>query len=95
MKKYYVYIVECSDGRYYTGVSNNVERRLKEHNEGIDSKAYTFNRRPIRLKYTVSFTNIINAIQFEKQVKGWSRSKKEALINGAYEELIELAKKKR
>ena len=94
MKKYHVYIIQCSDGSYYTGISNDIERRLREHNEGKDSKSFTFNRRPVRLKFSTSFTNSIDAIRFEKQVKGWSRAKKEALINGEFKELIALAKKK-
>ena len=94
MKKYTVYIVECSDNSYYTGVTNNLKRRINEHNEGKDVKAYTYNRRPVILKYFTDFTNSIDAIRFEKQVKGWRRAKKEALINGEFEKLVKLARKK-
>jgi len=79
MNEYYVYIVKCSDSSYYTGVTNNVAKRLAEHNDGIDPFSYTYSRRPVELFYLASFTNPNQAIAFEKQVKGWSRTKKEAL----------------
>ena len=77
---YFVYIIECSDGLYYTGVTNNIERRLAEHNEGLDPKAFTFKRRPVVLRYCERFSDIKRAIEWEKQLKGWSRKKKEALF---------------
>ncbi|MGG9972491.1 GIY-YIG nuclease family protein [Ferruginibacter sp. SUN002] len=97
MKKahnYYVYIVECSDKSYYTGVTNDYERRLWEHNNGENKKAYTYKRRPVILKYCEHFYNIKNAIAWEKQLKGWSRKKKEALFVGNWKEIIRLAKSK-
>ena len=89
---YFVYIVECSDGLYYTGVTNNVERRILEHNEGIDIKSFTFKRRPVRLRYSLRFSDIRQAIEWEKQLKGWSRKKKEALFNDDWDEVSRLAK---
>lgn len=89
----YVYILECADGSYYTGVSNDVERRVSEHNEGLDKKAYTYKRRPVKLVYQVSFTDPYYAIALEKQIKGWSRKKKIALIKGEYDRLPELSKR--
>ena len=83
---YFVYIVECTDGFYYTGVTNNLNRRIDEHNEGIDPKSYTFKRRPVVLKYWLCFTNVEKAIEWEKQLKGWSRKKKEALFIDDWEE---------
>jgi putative endonuclease len=91
---YYVYIVECSDKSYYTGVTNDVERRLWEHNNGDDKKSYTYKRRPVQLKYCEHFLQIQNAIAWEKQLKGWSRKKKEALFNDDWEEIKYLAKSK-
>jgi putative endonuclease len=82
----------CSDGSYYTGVTNNVERRLYEHENGTDSRCYTFKRRPLKLIFTESFADINQAIAFEKQVKGWRRAKKEAIINGDWHLLPELSK---
>jgi len=89
---YYVYIVECADGAYYTGVTNNVNRRLGEHNEGVSAKSFTYNRRPVVLKYSMRFNKIEEAITFEKQVKGWSRKKKEALFEEDWEQIGLLAK---
>jgi putative endonuclease len=92
MKQYFVYILLCSDNSYYTGITNNLERRLYEHENGIDPKSYTFKRRPVKLVFQEMFTEVIQAIAFEKQVKGWSRAKKEALINGNWDLLPELSK---
>ena len=89
---YYVYIIECSDKSYYTGVTNNLERRLAEHNEGYSPTSYTFKRRPVILKYSQQFHDVMQAIEFEKQVKGWSRKKKEALFNEEWNELKRLSK---
>ena len=89
---YYVYILECSDKSYYTGVTNNIDRRLGEHNAGEDESSYTFKRRPVVLKYCEQFNDIKQAIELEKQIKGWSRKKKEALMQEKWEELIKLSK---
>ena len=89
---YYIYILLCADGSYYTGITNDLERRLAEHNAGVDTKCYTFSRRPVVLKYSEHFRQVEHAIAREKQIKGWSRKKKEALIEGNFEELINLAK---
>ena len=77
---YYVYIVRCCDGSYYTGVTNNVQRRIGEHESGVDPKCYTFSRRPLELLYSEYYFDIRQAIDREKQIKRWSRRKKEALI---------------
>ncbi len=87
MKKYYVYILKCNDDSYYTGVTNNVENRFKQHSEGLDTKSYTFSRRPLELVFTREFNRPLPAIAFEKQVKGWSRKKKEALIKENFAQL--------
>jgi putative endonuclease len=89
---YYVYIVECIDKSYYTGVTNNIERRLWEHNNDNNALAYTFKRRPVLLKYCQRFQDINQAIAWEKQLKGWSRKKKEALFVDNWNEIIRLAK---
>ncbi|MDD5341525.1 MAG: GIY-YIG nuclease family protein [Patescibacteria group bacterium] len=95
LTSYYVYIVECSDKSYYTGVTNNIDRRIWEHNNDEDSKHYTYNRRPVILKYLESFQNIDSAIVREKQIKGWTRKKKEALMRGDENELFRLARGRR
>ena len=87
----YVYIIECSDKSYYTGVTNNLEDRFEQHVQGINRNCYTFSRRPLKLIFHELFNNPISAIAFEKQIKGWSRKKKEALINKNYELLKKLS----
>ena len=95
MKTMYVYIVECSDGSYYTGVTNNADKRIVEHNEGIDKESYTYNRRPVKMVFAERFNDPIQAIAFEKQLKGWSRKKKKAIIDGKWELLPNLSRSKR
>ncbi|WP_373400336.1 GIY-YIG nuclease family protein [Algoriphagus halophilus] len=92
MERYFVYILECSDSSYYTGVTNNIDRRFAEHQDGIDSFSYTYYRRPVNLVFQQDFQEIKEAIAFEKQIKKWSRAKKEALIRGDWEQLKELSK---
>lgn len=94
MKTYHVYILHCSDNSYYTGITNNIEKRLKEHNTSLDKISYTYSRRPVKLVYHESFQNPNDAIAWEKRIKGWSRKKKEALIRGDFEELKRLSNKK-
>ena len=87
---YFVYILNCSDSSYYVGVTNNVEKRVWEHNQGI-VPGYTSKRKPVRLVYYQEFLEINEAIAFEKQLKGWRRAKKEALIKNNIEELKKLS----
>ena len=94
MKQSYVYIIKCSDGSYYTGVTSNLSSRIYKHNSGFYPDCYTFNKRPLELVFYCEFTDITLAIEKEKQIKKWSRAKKEALINENYETLVTLAKKK-
>ncbi|MCF2500068.1 GIY-YIG nuclease family protein [Dyadobacter chenhuakuii] len=91
MRIYYVYILKCSDGSYYTGVTNCLERRFTEHVNGRNVTCYTFTRRPVELVFFREFGYVNDAIAFEKQVKGWSRKKKEAIINGDWDGLRPLA----
>jgi putative endonuclease len=90
---YYVYILLCKDKTYYTGVTNNIERRLLEHNSGMSEDSYTQMRRPVELKYYQLFNSIEEAIRWEKKIKKWSQRKKEALIDKNYHLLPELSKK--
>ena len=92
MKSYYIYILKCSDNSYYTGVTNDLERRISEHEIGDDPRNYTFKRRPFELVYYDEFHNINDAIDAEKQIKGWRREKKEALIRGNYDSLSRLSR---
>lgn len=91
MKQYYVYILKCSDNSYYTGMTNNIDRRLNEHNFGLNNECYTFNKRPLELAFCNEFNDVNQAILFEKQVKGWSRKKKETIINDKWEDLKKLS----
>ncbi len=94
MKIYYVYILKCADESYYTGFTSNLEKRIIEHQSGKHVESYTYSRRPIDLKFYAEFTEPQMAINCEKQIKKWSRAKKEALINNEFEKLPNLAKKK-
>gem|GEM_PF-188654 len=94
MNQYFVYILLCSDNSYYTGVTNNLERRLTEHQVGESVTCYTYQRRPVKLVFSAEFNSIDQAIAFEKQVKGWSRKKKEAIINDNWDLLPELSRRK-
>jgi putative endonuclease len=91
MKTLYVYILECSDNTLYVGVTNNVGRRFIEHTSGLHEDSYTFSRRPLKLIYCKQFDGPIKAIEYEKQLKGWSKAKKLALIANEFEILHELA----
>ncbi|MFQ5673261.1 MAG: GIY-YIG nuclease family protein [Nitrospinales bacterium] len=92
MKRYFVYILQCKDGSYYTSVTNDVERWVFEHQNGLIKGCYTHNKRPVKLALAERFDDIRNAIEREKQIKGWSRSKKEVLISGDYGKLPKLSK---
>jgi len=89
-----VYIVRCSDGSYYTGLTRQeVEARVWEHNNLPDKKSYTAKRRPVKLVFAEIYERIADAIDREQQIKGWSRRKKEALIGQNYEGLPALSKR--
>ncbi len=88
MKSYFVYILKCCDATYYTGITNNLERRILEHKSGLNNECYTFSRRPIELMWFEIFNDVSNAIAIEKQIKGWSRRKKEALILQDWDKLV-------
>ncbi len=91
---YWTYILKCTDDSFYVGITNNLDQRVLQHNSGEDSTCYTYKRRPVELVYHQMFQNPNDAIAFEKKLKGWSRAKKIALINGQFERLPELSKKK-
>ena len=92
MGTYTVYILRCSDGSYYTGMTSDLSGRLSDHQSGVHLNAYTKTRRPVTLVYSSDFTEVMQAISWEKTLKRWSRAKKEALIHGDYDALPELAK---
>ncbi len=89
--KSFVYILECSDGTFYAGVTSNLEDRLEKHQMGFFRNCYTFKRRPLVLRFVREFDRIKNAFEFEKRVKRWSAAKKQALISGNIKELKRLS----
>jgi len=91
MKQYWIYILKCSDKSYYTGSTSNLTKRLYEHEHRVYSN-FTASRLPVELVYSQEFNDIQDALNAERQIKNWSRKKKEALINYDFDLLRELAK---
>jgi putative endonuclease len=89
----FVYILKCKNGNYYTGSTLNLTLRIDQHMNG-EGANYTRKNGPVKLVYSEVHTSIELAFQREKQIQGWSRKKKEALINSKDEDLIQLSKKK-
>jgi putative endonuclease len=89
----YVYILRCADGSYYAGTTrDNLEKRINEHQAGAFD-GYTAYRRPVTLVFYEVFEQIEDAVSAERQIKGWRREKKEALIRGGYAALRSLARR--
>ena len=90
-----VYILRCADGSYYAGLTKrDIADRVDEHNNGV-VEGYTHSRRPVELVFTETYERIVDAIARERQIKGWSRRKKEALIGYDYKALPDLASRKK
>jgi putative endonuclease len=77
---WYLYIIRCRDGTYYTGITNNLDQRIHDHNHGKGCR-YTKYRWPVRLMYSEPHADKVSAINREAQIQGWSRRKKEMLIS--------------
>ena len=91
----FLYIVRCADGSYYTGTARQgLEQRIAEHDSGVFG-GFTATRRPVTLVFSERFDRITDAIAAERQVKGWSRAKKEALIRGDFPTLRQLSKRRK
>jgi predicted GIY-YIG superfamily endonuclease len=90
---FWVYLLRCADGSYYAGHTEDLEKRIGEHTAGMRG-GYTATRLPVELVWNQECTTRIEALSFERQIKGWSRAKKEALIQGNWKELSRLAKGK-
>src|SRR5690554_7056639 len=88
--KGYTYILLCSDGSYYTGSTKNLNLRIEQHQNG-EGANHTRKRLPVKLIYYEEYNRIDEAFYREKQIQGWSRKKKEALIEGKQELLPKLA----
>jgi len=88
----WMYILQCSDDSYYVGSTKNLDLRFSQHQSGKGSR-YTSGRLPVTLVYCEEYDRVSDAFYREKQVQGWTRRKREALINGTPELLPKLAKK--
>jgi putative endonuclease len=89
----FVYMLRCSDSTIYTGITNDPRRRLKQHQQGTWPDGYTATRRPVEMVYCMHFPDGTHdqAMAWEKKLKRWSKLKKEAVINGRWEDLPALA----
>lgn len=92
MKEYFVYLLKCNDSSYYIGLTSDLEQRFAEHQNG-QGGFYTASRLPVQLMFVQSFASKDDAIVIERQLKGWSRKKKEALIKQNWNQIKVLAKK--
>ena len=89
-----VYILKCADGSYYTGATTDLEMRIAQHPTGY-FKGYTSSRLPVELVWQQNFSTEHEAFLCERQVKGWSRAKKEALIRGDFDAIHQMVKTER
>ncbi|CAG9931626.1 GIY-YIG nuclease family protein [Candidatus Nitrotoga arctica] len=90
---FWVYILRCADGSYYTGHTDNLERRIAQHQAG-ECEGYTATRRPVELTWSQECVMREDALSAEMQIKGWSRKKKEAMMRSDWTEVSRLAKSK-
>lgn len=95
MQDYYMYILRCSDGSYYIGHTDDIDVRLSGHQQRHYPCAYTAKRLPVTLVFAQMFATRDEAFAAERQIKKWTRKKKEALIAGDFDLLSEIAKKKK
>jgi predicted GIY-YIG superfamily endonuclease len=86
-----VYILQCSDGSYYTGHTDDLELRFHQHQSGI-LEGYTHSRRPVTLIYQQRFSTREDAFAAERKIKGWSRKKKEAMMRSDWKEVSRLSR---
>jgi predicted GIY-YIG superfamily endonuclease len=91
---FWIYMLRCADASYYVGHTDNLEKRIAEHQSGAVS-GYTQSRRPVNVMYSEALSSRVEALERERQIKGWSRAKKEALIKSDWEELSRLATRRR
>jgi predicted GIY-YIG superfamily endonuclease len=88
---FHAYILLCADGSFYTGHTDHLENRIADHQCGRFA-GYTAKRRPVRLMWSEDFPTRYEALAVERQIKGWSRAKKQALIDGDWERVSKLAR---
>lgn len=87
---FHVYILRCSDNSYYTGHTDNLEKRMAEHRSG-ECGGYTSTRLPIELLWSQECATREEALSAEQQIKGWSRKKKEAMMRGDWKSVQQIA----
>ena len=88
---FWVYVLKCADGLYYTGHTDNLEHRIAQHYSGAMG-GFTSHRRPVQLEWTQEFPSRLEAIETELRVKKWSRAKKEALFSSEWDALSQLSR---
>jgi len=89
---FWVYMLRCRDGSFYTGHTDNLETRVAQHVSGDIRECYTFRRRPVELVFSQEFCTRAEALAAERQIKGWSRGKKAAMTRGDWREVSRLAR---
>jgi predicted GIY-YIG superfamily endonuclease len=89
---FWVYMLRCHDGSYYTGHTDALEQRIAEHTSGAFTGCYTYQRRPVELVFAQEVATREEALAAERRIKGWSRAKKEAMIRGDWDEVSRLGR---
>jgi putative endonuclease len=89
---FWVYILRCADNSYYTGHTDNLEERIAKHKTG-EIEGYTSTRLPVSLVFSEQFPTREEALTCERQIKGWGRKKKQALMRGDWAEVSRLARR--
>lgn len=89
----HVYMLRCADGSYYVGSCRQLELRLSQHQQGLGAE-YTRHRLPVELVWSQEYESVAEAFAMEKRIQGWSRAKREALIDGRFEDLPALSRKR-
>ena len=90
---FWVYILRCGDGSYYTGHTDDLDHRLRQHHIDV-SDGYTASRKPLSLVYSCEFPSRVEALEAERQIKGWTRKKKDALLRGDWAAVNRLSRGK-
>ncbi len=88
---FYLYVLECADGSFYIGHTDDLDRRMEQHDLGLGC-AYTARRRPVKLLHVERFETRYEALTMERKLKGWSRAKKKAYMAGDWNTVGRLAK---
>mgnify|MGYP000873693802 FL=1 len=90
MLPFFAYLLRCSDASYYAGHTDDLARRIGQHQAG-ECTGYTATRRPVSLVWSQAFSTREEALAAERRIKGWSRAKKDALIAGDWKQIQQLA----